>query len=251
MGLFFERFKYELLAINHRISVTLSHSHDLLAEEVKDNGYAVIPEFFAGDSLSNLVGTMKCHFAEPRAEFSYKGDTRHYAIENARPEVACFSNNKDLINIGNRVMSRPLIKLFTLGNHLVSGSQGTSGGGWHRDSTQPQFKAMVYLTDVSEVSGPLEIIPKSHKFLAQYKLSKKGLLAYNQQWLSEDEVVAIEDEHERRVTVTGVAGTLVLFESSTLHRGRPIEQGERLALTNYYYPVNSNHDKLLKNFGVT
>ena len=43
---------------------------------------------------------------------------------------------------------------------------------------------------------------------------------------------------------------MVLFESSTLHRGKPIEDGERLALTNYYYPEGSNKEQLLKNFGV-
>ena len=36
--------------------------------------------------------------------------------------------------------------------------------------------------------------------------------------------------------ITGKAGTLILFDASLIHRGRPLEEGCRYALTNYYYP---------------
>lgn len=251
MGLFIERFKYELLGFSQRASFKLNKAQANLAEEVKENGYAYFPNFIDEAKLGSLIATIRLHFAEAREEFQYKGDTRHYAIERTVPEVSFFSNDTQLKDIGSKVMSRQLINLFTLGNYLISGNKGASGGGWHRDSTHPQFKAMLYLTDVTELNGPLEIIPGTHKFSNLYKFNRKGLLPYNQQWLTEKEIAAIENEHENRITVTGKAGSLILFESSTLHRGRPIESGERLALTNYYYPKNSNHEQILKNFGVT
>jgi hypothetical protein len=42
------------------------------------------------------------------------------------------------------------------------------------------------------------------------------------------------------ISVTGKAGTLVLFDTSLLHRGSPNSNGllkSRVALTNYYYPI--------------
>ena len=51
---------------------------------------------------------------------------------------------------------------------------------------------MLYLTDATELNGPLEIIPRTHKFSNLRKFSK-GLLPYNQQWLTETEIVAIEN----------------------------------------------------------
>ncbi len=250
MGLYVNRLKYELLKFTQRASFKLTNLQAMLAEEIKENGYTYFPNFIDEEHLSDLAQTIRLHFSEPKKEFSYKGDTRHYAIERTVSEVRFLSNDDQLRNIGNQVMSRPLVNLFTLGNHLISGKKGTSGGGWHRDSTNPQFKAMLYLTDVTESNGPLEIIPGTHKFSNLLTFSRKGLLPYNQQWLTEREITAIENEHEDRVSITGKAGSLVLFESSALHRGRPIETGERLALTNYYYPENSNHEQILKNFGV-
>ena len=250
MGLIAERIKYELLGFSQRASSKLNKRQAMLAEEVKENGYAYFPNFIDEHKLNSLVEIIRLHFSESREEFLYKGDTRHYGIESTVPQVSFFSSDAQLLDIGSKVMSRQLINLFTLGNYLIAGNQGTSGGGWHRDSTHPQFKAMLYLTDVTELNGPLEIIPGTHKFSNLLRLNRKGFLPYNQQWLTESEITAIENEHGNRVAVTGKAGSLILFESSTLHRGRPIEYGERLALTNYYYPKSSNHQQILKNFGV-
>lgn len=251
MGLFSERFKYEILKFGQRPSLKLTSTQVLLAKEIKENGYVTLPNFINEELLKSLVNNIRLHFSQPRKEFSYKGDTRHYAIERTVPEVRVFSNNLHIKNIGNFVMSRQLINAFTLGNHLISGNKGASGGGWHRDSTHPQFKAMLYLKDVNELNGPLEIIPGTHKFSNQYKLSRKGLLPHDQQWFNESEIHAIESYHGKKITLTGSAGTVILFESSTLHRGRPIEAGERLALTNYYYPKNINIEKILNNFDVS
>ena len=38
-------------------------------------------------------------------------------------------------------------------------------------------------------------------------------------------------------------GTLILVDTSLIHRGKPIEDGTRYAITNYWYPRNS-----IKNF---
>ena len=54
-----------------------------------------------------------------------------------------------------------------------------SGGGWHRDSIHKEYKAIVYLKDVDENSGNLQIIKKSNNYnslLNAHHLLKKDLL---------------------------------------------------------------------------
>ena len=48
-----------------------------------------------------------------------------------------------------------------------------SGGGWHRDSINPSFKSMLYLTDVNTGDGNLQIIQESNKFKNIIKLNSE------------------------------------------------------------------------------
>ena len=41
---------------------------------------------------------------------------------------------------------------------------------------------------------------------------------------------------KRKKIITGKAGTLIIVDTSLIHRGRPLKNGKRYALTNYYYP---------------
>ena len=94
-----------------------------------------------------------------------------------------------------------------------------------------------------EEAGRLDL---SERELSEIKVIEEFLPTQ----LSEDEIKLIEKDQGPRVTITGKAGTVVVFESSTLHRGRPIELGERLALTNYYYPQNAKRKEIFDNFNI-
>ena len=69
--------------------------------------------------------------------------------------------------------------------------------------------------------------------------------------LSDAEVCRLEELLQTsRKPITGGAGTLVLFNSSSVHRGRPIQSGERLAFTNYYFPISRDLRDVQKQFSV-
>ena len=55
---------------------------------------------------------------------------------------------------------------------------------------------------------------------------------------------------QRKKTILGKMGTLILVDTSTLHRGSPIKKGTRYALTNYYYTINQINKDLYKKFKV-
>lgn len=112
-----------------------------------------------------------------------------------------------------------------------------SGSGWHRDSPiTHQFKGIVYLTDVSEANGPFQYIEKTHK-LAYIKQVLKRLNAENtKRRFEESEVENLINEGivPPYKSYVGKKGTLILVNTRGLHRGSPIKEGTRYAITRYF-----------------
>lgn len=121
-----------------------------------------------------------------------------------------------------------------------------SGQGWHRDSYSQQFKTMFYLSDVDENHGPFEYVHKSHHYKYIYKelkLKKQYLRKNNTHSRFDQDTVSkyiLENKLESKKYI-GPKGTIVLFDSRGLHRGSPINNGERYAITNYF--INKWHHK--------
>lgn len=130
-----------------------------------------------------------------------------------------------------------------------------SGGGWHRDSPfRNQFKAFLFLSDVSIDNGPITYIPKTHTSRNIRQVSK--LLGSNKsQYRFDNEQVekVIQELNLKPASVTCPAGTMVMANVRGLHRGAPIISGERVALTNYYLtgsiPSNFGKQNLSEHYG--
>ena len=136
-----------------------------------------------------------------------------------------------------------LIDFQTLAGHLtyVEGNIG-SGEGWHRDGYNFQYKAMLYLSDVGINNGPFQIISKSNNIFQALFDNILVNKDFDNTRYSESEVFKIINKNPTRLkTITGMAGTLLLVDTSNIHRGAPIQTGERFALTNYYYPQYLKH----------
>tara|TARA_Y100000768_G_C23432724_1_gene431250 strand:- start:46 stop:474 length:429 start_codon:yes stop_codon:yes gene_type:complete len=127
--------------------------------------------------------------------------------------------------------------------NYVSQNKG-SGGGWHRDSIVPNIKSLVYLVDVDTDIGPIEIVKDSNKFqnilLDNKKMNNKLLLNTR---FTEDQVKKIDNFDERLVSIKAKKGTMIIFDGSNIHRGRPIKKNVRYAITNYYFPIGKMTQK--------
>ncbi len=144
----------------------------------------------------------------------------------------------ELGQVAAAVLGGGVINIATLAGRITSvpGNRG-SGGGWHRDSFTNQFKAIIYLNDVDVRGGPFQFIRGSHQLGAMIHDRRVGALTVSQSRIRDQQIAALVDEHpERLLTLTGAAGTLILADTTGLHRGMPIVSGTRHALTNYYYP---------------
>ena len=111
-----------------------------------------------------------------------------------------------------------------------TGPNGSSGGGWHKDAPHHGIKALMYLDDVGPLDGPFAM-------LLNYKnehLSPNGDQRRTR-YDAREVTRHVENRGAAVHAITAPRGTVVLFETSSVHRGTVREAvGNRVVMTNYY-----------------
>lgn len=220
--------------------------------EVKKNGYTVIPDFFDKDQCNACIKDMDWMF-ENKKEFvqeSEYADSRIFGAEHLSENINKFATDKLLNDLANAYNAVPTCCGFTLAGRIkATGHEYGSGGSWHRDSYFRQFKSLLYLTNVDENHGPFQVIRESHK---QEKISsdtKSGNLESMQCQFNQEIVEKIlKEEPDRLVSFTAKAGTVVLVDTSVIHRGVTLKEGTRYALTNYFFEKTQINNHLVEHF---
>ncbi len=181
---------------------------------------------------------------------SSKADSRIFGAENLSDVIKRFSNHRMLTDLASYYNNEPTRPAFTMAAKMSAsiGNLG-SGEGWHRDAFFRQFKSIIYLSDVGEENGPFQLMEKSHKFWWVLKDTWYGRLGYMNSRISDGQVDdLIRMNPSRLKTYTAKAGTLILVDTSSIHRGMPINNGVRYALTNYFFPEQRIGNELFKQF---
>ncbi len=95
---------------------------------------------------------------------------------------------------------------------------------YHFDLERPKWiKIFIYLTDITEETGPHCFVAKSHRSKAiPWKLLRRGYARI------EDEEVAQNYRPEDILVMTGSKGTLLAEDTRGLHKGLHLKHGERL-----------------------
>lgn len=96
-------------------------------------------------------------------------------------------------------------------------------GTWHQDDGMPEARAMnvaIFLDDVNEFNGPLMVIPRSHK---QGRLDASHDLTTTSYplWTLDNAKVSELVEQGGIVAPKGVAGTVLIFQSTLVHASSP------------------------------
>jgi hypothetical protein len=235
-----------ILTISQYIRVKMSRLNFMFAKhlpldpqiksQLNDQGYAIIPNYLAHIEALKLGTTVEEALTAYREDINHKEDKRIFGIENLIPEFDAFKHDKNLQNLSYHVNQKLISCRYVMANVLEAGKFGSSGQGWHRDAFGTQFKAMIYLTDVNEENGPFEIVPESHKVSNIITLVAKGILKFKQNRITDAEANEAITQTGMSVKIAAKAGTLIVFNSTTIHRGHPIKSGKRIAATNYYLP---------------
>jgi len=156
------------------------------------------------------------------------GDERLFKFENASEVARKISEDTLLKDVCSRYLGTPSECYQVLAGKVTAspGKVINSGGGWHRDAAEKQFKSILYLSDVGEKNAPFQFVPQSANTLAERRNDPRG--------------TRFTDEGVKKLgiepfIVTAPAGTLVLVSTTNIHRGSNIEEGTRYTFTNYYY----------------
>jgi len=222
-------------------------------ESMRTKGYYVWENYYSSEECSEIRSEIDRLITENQ-QLIWKddedADNRVYFAERLSDQIKGFSTDSRFHNLSNRYLKTKTSVLSTLAGRIRSkGDNKGSGGGWHRDTNMiHQFKSIVYLTDVTEETGPFEYLEGTQKKSTLFELNKYGI-KLNQNRLSEEEIALIsEDRKYPKVQFTAKAGTCLLVDTSGIHRGRPLKSGERYALTNYFYQDYFINEKLKNKF---
>lgn len=237
------------LVLHKKRQKRIASYYKQLSSALVEDGYVIIDGFYSENECKECVNELKHMFIKYSDYVHVSEDKRIFGVEHIASLARRFHYELEFLELGECVNKEPVFCAFTLGGWLQHGKGGSSGNGWHRDAFFSQYKAMLYLTDVNDENGPFEIIPKSHRIANVLTCVRKANIGFMQDRFTDDEVlrlICVLDE--KPVKLAAKAGTVVLFNSSTIHRGSPIVDGERLALTNYYFPYSRDRRELLNKF---
>ena len=212
-----------------------------IVNSIRNKGYCVLKEFFSRQWCEDAIAEVD-RLIVKYSDQIWKDDTasdhRIFGANKGSSLIDDYYKNVQILSLLQTYEGTTVQDGFTLGARLtaVAGNKG-SGGGWHRDHPNvKQSKSIVYLTDVDEDNGPFQYIKNSHNSKQVYLDSFKYNYDQFQNRFSETEVQRIiKKEPERLKTFAAPAGTVILTDTRGIHRGKPIKEGMRYALTNYLW----------------
>jgi len=211
-------------------------------QELRTNGFLVKEGFLSTSECEDIILQIESNIIN--GNISWKDEQESdIRIFNFKPENYFFINKSiDINSLYAKYISKNKQHKFIMANKLVYKEKNKgSGGGWHRDNlNRRQLKYIIYLNDVNEENGAFEYIPKTHKVSS--KLFTNGFS--NSFRYSPEKIDKFYPE--KSIKFSAKAGTLIVFDSSGLHRGTPILKGNRYALTQYMFdsPVPSHIKRL-------
>lgn len=211
-----------------------------LEEEIRTNGFTVVEDFMTVSECEEIKTWIDYTLSTNGKIWkdAVESDHRIFFANTAFKKINDFYTDEMIINVLSSYEKTPVHSGFTLANKVIYKKDNAgSGGGWHRDFVKrKQTKAILYLNDVNDRTGPFQFIMKTHLFSNIVKFQREFGFKYNQFRFTSDDIARIVKRYPNLlVDITGRAGTLLLVDTRGIHRGKPIEEGVRYALTNYFW----------------
>jgi hypothetical protein len=207
---------------------------------IEHSGTVLKREFYNPSQIQELTEKGTKFLAESANEvWESEGgaDQRVFGIDRKSEAFSRYFHDKYLQN----VFKNYLTSATTIGYAMFArityqvGNKG-SGEGWHRDSIQKQIKSILYLSDVSSENGPFQYIKFSHKpYVMLLDWLRYGITPLDHRITDEKVNRIIKNEPSRLVEFDGKAGDLIIADTSGIHRGKPLDSGSRIAVTNYVW----------------
>jgi hypothetical protein len=214
-----------------------------LRASVRGQGFAILQSRATPNGCEHIKAFID-QFPAEKAEINYGGtEKRIWGSHTMDPAVQAFGRLSEEV-MGGVFNSRPQVKtVLSYSNYPIPPEDRLMTGRWHLDSLRHQYKLFCFLTRTEEQMGPLEIVPGTHR--TAFKLwplatgqyisrSDLGSGKRRYQKLDEQWVDAQCRKAGGSVPFLCEAGTLILVDTSAIHRARPCLEGYRYALCAYY-----------------
>jgi len=200
-----------------------------IVSAIENNGYFIIKNYYSIEQCNNILNDIK-NIPQNSINYGEGKDIRIVNFENYSKSAQNFLNDNFLLQIGNNLLGHKVDKIkkrCQLGILKYHSGDECSGGGWHVDNHNPQFKALLYLTNVNLNNGPFAIMSQLLTSKDYKPISKEKNTRFPDK---------IEEDYKDNIQyLTGNMGDVIVVNTQNIHRGTTIKQGERISLTNYYY----------------
>ena len=161
-------------------------------------------------------------------------DNRVPGAEHVSKEFNRFFSSKFLKSIGEAYSKSKLSNLMTMANRTsYKRKNNGSGNDWHRDGINLQYKTILYLNNINTKNGAFQIIERSNKKKEIFKFCLLNNLNPFNTRIS-DKIIKknFKSDNFRVKSFLVKEGTLLIVDTSSIHRGAPLKSGKRYAITN-------------------
>lgn len=208
------------------------------AKVVNDDGYSLDPSLITIDECESLREKIDELMVSKKLMFQESlntGDCRFFGVENY------ISSLVDLFEANYRKVfaqlyicpEKELVYTIMAGKIIYKEGNTGSGDGWHQDSAfNRQYKLIIYLTDVDDKNGPFQYISGTSSLFEVVKESFK-----RDRKIGDTRYKGEQLEHllSRVVEFRSKRGAAILVNTRGIHRGKPLSEGYRYAITYYVY----------------
>jgi hypothetical protein len=245
---YYSKFFLNKFLKNRNFSFNKKNLYNYYCSKIKKDGYVLIDNFLDLVDCSKIINSID-HFIKNNPDHIYHddkfSDIRLFGAQNISDKINNFFCSELPLSVGQNYYSGKLKNLMTMANKVVFKNDNLgSGGGWHRDGIDFQYKAILYLVDVDDNNGPFQLIKNSQKLFYYIKdCINLNMNIFDTRIDNSKVQKLIKKDNRRLITLSGKAGSLILVDTTIIHRGCPLISGSRYALTNYYYPIDEcdNH----------
>lgn len=242
LGLLLHELKHNLHQMKYRTNVEVGAEDRPILESLEQKGFAVIESGYSKDQLQEMRQEVD-RILEAHKEQLWKdaqsSDHRLFGANNVSEALKKFHLYPKAIHLLNAYMqtSGPSFATLMAGKITATPDNIGSGGGWHRDTADfKQVKSIIYLSDVAAENGPFQYIEGSHLLRNISKATNYLNVHWSERRFEHEAMERTCEKFGWKVTtLTAPAGSIVLANTRGLHRGMPLQSGERYALTNYLW----------------
>ena len=210
---------------------------------VKRQGFAILQSRATPEACEHIKAFIDTYPAKD-AEINYGGtEKRIWGSHTMDPIVEAFGELSDQVMSTVFKAQAKVKTVLSYSNYPIPAEDRLITGRWHLDSLRHQYKLFCFLTRTEEQTGPLEVVPGTHRTafklwpLASGQYISRADLGTDKrryQKLDEQWVDAQCRKAGGSVPFLCEAGTLILVDTSAIHRARPCLKGHRYALCAYY-----------------